>query len=186
MGLSASFTRSVLTVLVSGVSACSGDGSAKTTADASTTVGRDNAPEPPEDVCALLTLDDAKMLLPMAMTVEQEQPVNYPDNWISTCAYRGVATTYVELQIEGALSSAGLRAIDIEAGGHGDGPRTPVSGLGDRAAFYTSMGGLSVGLAVRRGNTLVDLGVNLAEQPPTEATLEPFVRLVFDRLHSMT
>lgn len=174
MGLTSSCIRGALAVLVVSTSACSGN-------DPSSADG-DGPPEAPADVCALLTLDDAQMLLPSAMAGEQQRPVDYPDTWIRTCDYRGSAATYVELQVIGALSPAGTNAIDIQARGHGDGPRTSVSGLGDTATFYSSMGGLSVGLVARRGNTLVDLGVNLAEQPPTEAALDPFVRRVFDRL----
>src|SRR6476659_679933 len=100
-----------LAALVVFVSACKGAGLGDVGDDANGGAGN-GGPTPPADVCSLLTVDEANMLVPGATNVAEEQLADQPDTWTLTCSYRRVSTTsYIELQVVGALSSKGPSPI---------------------------------------------------------------------------
>ena len=118
------------------------------------------AATPPADVCALLTLTDVQTILPTATAGTVEAPADpTPDVWTRICTWNAAAgLASVDLVLFGAVNAQGLQAVTIIATtGPGNGTKTPVAGLGDRAIYWEDADVSTRGLTALKGTYSVDV-----------------------------
>ena len=129
----------------------------------------------PADVCSLLTLADVQAVLPGALPGVVVPTTDYPDVWVRDCQWADSAGfASVELVIQGALTSRGDQGLDVlVTTGPGNGQKTPVSGLGDKAMYWVDM--TDQGLVAKHGSYAISVTAYLFNQAPTEAQLAPLV-----------
>src|SRR5262245_25644716 len=110
---------------------------------------------PPDDVCALLTVADVQTILPAAATSAAEPTPDMPDVWARICKWDAGSVESVELVVYGATSKDGTFALTVLAGGPGNGTKTAVGGLGDKATYWEDAGINTRGVVALQGNYAV-------------------------------
>jgi hypothetical protein len=141
------------------------------------------AASPPADVCALLTLTDVQTILPGAGAGAPEPVADTPDTWSRICKWKASGIASVDLVVFGAKTEQGLQALTIMATtGPGNGPKTPVTGLGDRAVYWENSGINTRGLTAQKGSYSADVTAYFVDPAPTQAQLTPLVQQALDHL----
>lgn len=137
---------------------------------------------PPADVCSLLTLTDVQAVLPTASAGVIEPTADTPDIWNRICKWEGGAGSAesIELVVFGATTKDGLTGLQVMASGLGS-TSTPVSGLGDSAAYWEE-GTSDVGLVALQGSQAVDVTAYFFTQFPTADQLKPLVSKVLGEI----
>ncbi|MFO0569002.1 MAG: hypothetical protein U0263_25310 [Polyangiaceae bacterium] len=107
-----------------------------------------------------------------------------PDTWSRTCKWKSAGTpgASVDLVIQGAKTQNGRLVLGVLAGGPGNGEKTPVPGLGEKATYWKNSGLNTLGLVTKEGDYTADVTAYFVEPPPTSDQLVPLVQKALDAL----
>jgi len=132
---------------------------------------------PPEDVCALLTSEDVTTILPNPGPGRlSSSGVASGDVWSRKCDWSGDGTPSASLGIFGAATTAGL--VTVRSVGPNEGAWEELSGLGERAAYFSNAFG-EVGVDAISGSYAVQVHARgLSGAASGKAALVPLVRKV--------
>jgi hypothetical protein len=142
---------------------------------------------PPADVCALVSLADVQAILADAQAgvVDPDLTQDSADGFVRACSFKSVGfpATKIDLVVYGAKSQKGLDMIDLAVTkAPGNGTKTPVSGVGDKATFWTDDGINTLGLIAKKGDYGVDVTAYFVDPAPTQDQLSPLVKKALDAL----
>lgn len=131
---------------------------------------------PVADVCSMLALSDVQVLLPGAPAGTALAPDDNADVWIRGCTWQTGGRS-VSLIVQGALTSNGnlIIGIEVEPASNSTSQVTPVSGVGDKAAYINNQPLNDQILNARKGSEVVSVAAYSYSSPVPESSLQPLV-----------